>query len=90
MAVNEALYKLLRQAGLVGKGAVALADPTKVNGLAPNYTGSASTRAAVRAQVGATPTVGSVYRSTAGKLYVKVANAGADTDWQKVTTTAAD
>jgi filamentous hemagglutinin family protein len=51
--------------------------------------GSASTRNAVRT---AFPSVaiGSHYLSTAGKQYIKVANAAADTDWEKVTTAAAD
>lgn len=54
------------------------------------YTGSATTRAAVRAQAGTQGAVGSAYFSSAGKQYTKVAAAGADTDWQRVTTTAAD
>lgn len=54
------------------------------------YTGVATTRAAVLAQVGTTGAIGSIYMSTAGKLYVKVANANLNTDWAKVTTTATD
>ncbi len=54
------------------------------------YTGSATTRAAVRSQAGTQGAIGSVYLSSAGKMYVKVAAAAADTDWQRVTTTAAD
>jgi hypothetical protein len=54
------------------------------------FFGPATTRAALRAQVGREPLIGSLYVSTAGKLYVKTANANADTDWQKVTSTAAD
>jgi hypothetical protein len=51
--------------------------------------GSATTRNAVRT---AFPSVaiGSVYLSTAGKMYLKVANAAADTDWERTTTTAVD
>ena len=56
----------------------------------PNFTGAATTRDAVRAEVGAGVPIGSNYCSTAGKLYIKVANAGATADWQKVTATAAD
>jgi hypothetical protein len=52
--------------------------------------GTQTTRALVRAEVGDVPAIGSLYLSTAGKLYLKVANAAADTDWQRVTTTAAD
>ena len=53
-------------------------------------TGVSTTRAAVRADGGDAAAVGSQYNSTAGKIYFKVANATADTDWQLVTTTAAD
>jgi hypothetical protein len=54
------------------------------------YAGAQTTRAAVLAEVGAGGAIGSTYYSTAGKQYVKVANAGANTDWERVTTTAAD
>ena len=52
--------------------------------------GDKTTRATVLAEVPSEYAVGSLYLSSAGKLYVKVAIAGAATDWQKVTTTAAD
>lgn len=56
-----------------------------------NYiSGAASTRAAVRADGGDAADTGTVYASSAGKLYFKVANTTADTDWERVTTTAAD
>jgi len=61
-----------------------------LNGNVAIYAGSATTRTAVRSQVGTGGENGSVYLSTAGKMYLKVNIAGADTDWQKVTTTAAD
>lgn len=61
-----------------------------LNGNVAIYTGSATTRTDVRAQVGSSGANGSTYLSTAGKMYIKVNIAGADTDWQKVTTTAAD
>lgn len=51
--------------------------------------GALATRAGVLAEfpnVG----IGSIYVSTTGVVYVKVAAAGAAADWQKVTTTAAD
>ena len=55
------------------------------------YTGTAATRNAVRTQVGTQGSIGSMYfSSSAGKLYLKVAIAGADTDWQLVTSSAAD
>jgi len=52
--------------------------------------GAQTTRAGVLGEVPATLPIGAVYQSTAGKNYIKVANAGAATDWQKVTSTAAD
>lgn len=52
--------------------------------------GVQTTRQNVRAEAGDVCAIGSLYLSTAGKLYLKVANAAADTDWQRVTTTAAD
>ena len=54
------------------------------------YSGTQTTRNAVRTEVGTQGAVGSVYLSTAGKMYLKVAVGGADTDWQRVTTTVAD
>jgi hypothetical protein len=53
-------------------------------------TGSANTRSAVRADGGDAAALATLYKSTAGKLYFKVANATADADWELVTTTAAD
>lgn len=55
------------------------------------FTGAATTRAAVNTQVGTAGSNGSIYLSTAGKIYLKVSNTGtAATDWQRVTTTAVD
>jgi len=54
------------------------------------FYGTNTTRAAVLAEVDSSCAVGSLYVSTAGKLYIKVNTAGAATDWQKVTSTAAD
>jgi len=54
------------------------------------YFGAQTTRDTVRTEVGLGGTVGSLYLSSAGKLYLKVANANATTDWQLVTATAAD
>ncbi len=61
-----------------------------------HFTGTATTREQVRVDVSDRLdnmnecSIGSVYFSTAGKMYIKVANTHADTDWQKVTSTAAD
>ncbi len=68
---------------------------TRYSNGAHTFTGSATTRAALRAEVDAkiapaNVAIGSPYFSTAGKMYLKVANAGADTDWERVTTSAAD
>ena len=53
--------------------------------------GSASTRLGVNTEIGSTGSNGSIYLSTAGKIYLKVANTGVATDdWQRVTTTAVD
>ena len=54
------------------------------------YLGHLTTRAAVRAEVGDLVGMGSVYFSTAGKIYIKVAGASAETDWELVTSSAAD
>jgi hypothetical protein len=51
------------------------------------FTGSAANETAVYAEVGTVDATGSIYISTAGGLYVQVADAGADADWQKVTST---
>jgi hypothetical protein len=55
------------------------------------FTGNAANGDAVYAEVGAKDATGSIYLSTAaGAIYVQVANAGAATDWFKVTSTDAD
>ena len=55
------------------------------------FTGSAATGDAVYAEVGANDATGSIYLSTGnGYLYIQVANAGAATDWYKVTAADAD
>lgn len=55
-------------------------------------TGSATTRAAVNTALADTGSNGSIYLSTAGKIYLRIASTvgGATTDWQRVTTTAVD
>lgn len=52
--------------------------------------GSQTTRDTVRAECGSEYAIGSIYLSTVWKIYLKVANADATTDWQLVTATAAD
>lgn len=54
------------------------------------YSGAQTTRDTVRAEVGLGGAIGSIYMSSAGKQYVKVANADATADWERVTTSAAD
>jgi hypothetical protein len=55
------------------------------------FTGSAANGDAVFAEVGAKDAKGSIYISTAaGAIYVQVADAGAATDWFKVTSSDAD
>ena len=55
------------------------------------FSGSANTRNDVVTQVYGYGSNGSIYLSTAGKMYLKVANTGvANNDWQRVTTTAVD
>ena len=55
--------------------------------------GASTTRAAVLAETDDgfnNPPVGSLYLSTAGKGYIRVAENGAAADWEKITTSAAD
>ena len=59
-------------------------------GLGIIFQGAATTRAAVLAECGARAAIGANYLSSAGKQYIKVANAAVATDWQRVTATAAD
>ena len=68
----------------------ALVADIRLGGKQEIYWGAATTRNAVRTQVSTQGSIGSLYLSSAGKLYLKVAIAGADTDWERVTTTAAD
>lgn len=54
------------------------------------YSGDSGTRDDIRAEVGTAGGIGSLYCSTTGELFFKVANEDATTDWELVTTTAAD
>lgn len=62
------------------------------DGNAMIISGTATTRAGVLAETGSEPAIGSRYLSTGtgGKQYVRVAKAGVEADWEKVTTSAAD
>lgn len=77
---------LINSAGAPLFGSTSLA----VAGTAMIYTGAQTTRDTVRTEVGTSGAIGSLYLSTAGKIYLKVANADATADWAKVTTSAAD
>ena len=76
--------------GIAGKQATGRTALVGEDGLQLVFVGASTTRAAVLAECGASAAIGAIYLSTAGKQYVKVANAAASTDWQRVTTTAAD
>lgn len=79
-----------------GFNAVAYLDgDIRLSNKAYIFVGAQTTRATVRAEVDAkvahaNVTIGSRYFSSAGKEYVKVADAVADTDWERTTTSAAD
>jgi hypothetical protein len=73
-----------------GKKATGRAALVNEAGLQVVFYGASTTRAAVLAECGASAAIGAVYLSSAGKQYIKVANAAAATDWQRVTATAAD
>jgi hypothetical protein len=66
--------------------ATADAQTRKVN----FYIGDSTTRATVWAEVSAVDGTGSLYFSSAGKIYIRTGNAGASTDWERVTSSAAD
>ena len=76
--------------GAAGKKANGRAALVNEAGLQMVFVGASTTRAAVLAECGAAAAIGAIYLSSAGKQYLKVANAGAAADWQKVTATAAD
>lgn len=60
------------------------------------FQGVAATRAAVRALVGDTPPIGSVFFSTGAvattkpNAYIKVLNVPGNTDWERIVTAATD
>lgn len=80
------------KAALVNSSGVSIFGATSMvaAGTTYIYTGAQTTRDTVRAEVGLGGAIGSVYFSSAGKIYLKVANADATADWAKVTTSAAD
>ena len=75
-------------------GVLSVEDKTTPDAAMPQVrSGAQTTRATVLAEMDDgfnNPPIGSIYLSTAGKAYLRVAKAGAATDFQKVTTTAAD
>jgi hypothetical protein len=56
------------------------------SGTVKQFIGGAVSAAAVYAEILATGATGSTYQSTAGGFYFQVANAGAASDWETVTT----
>lgn len=54
------------------------------------YYGTQTTRDTVRTEVGTGGAIGSMYVSTTGKIYLKIANANATADWTSLTGQAAD
>lgn len=74
-------------------GELTLSNKTALGSGTPTiFAGNKTTRATLILEVPKTAAIGSVYLSTAGKIYLKVASTAtpAATDWQRVTTTAAD
>ena len=91
MAQNDAKYKLKGKQGIF----------VQANGSATAYQigplfGTAATRAAVRAQVGDSVPIGTLYigqssvATTKPNCYIKVLNVPGDTDWERIVTQAAD
>lgn len=76
--------------GAARKNATGSAALLNEAGLQVVFYGASTTRAAVLAEVGSAAAIGAIYLSSAGKQYVKVANAAAAADWERVTTTAVD
>jgi hypothetical protein len=62
----------------------------KLSSGAKIFTGSAANGDGVYAEVGSVDATGSIYLTTAGAIYIQVANNGAAADWYKVTATDAD
>jgi hypothetical protein len=97
-ATGDGKYKLKGRYGLtfIANGATNSDAALTVEFPLIRYTGSAATRAAVRAQVGDTPPIGALYigqgavGSTKPNFYVKVLNNGNDGDWERVVTQASD
>jgi hypothetical protein len=73
----------------VGASGFTVANIRLENGICV-FSGAATTETAVYAEVGSVDATGSIYLSTGGELFVQVANAGAEADWETVTTTSVD
>ena len=97
-ATGDGKYKLKGRYGLTftANGATNSDPALTVERPLIRYTGTAATRAAVRAQVGDTAPIGAIYFGfgaaavTKPNLYVKVQHVPGDTDWERVTTSAVD
>lgn len=71
-------------------GELSVTNRSLTAGSAIVMSGTATTRAAVLAQLPDDAGIGSLYLSSGGKMYLRVAAAGASTDIELVTTSAAD
>lgn len=71
-------------------GELSVTNRSLAAGAAVIIAGTATTRAAVLAQLPDDAGIGSLYLSSAGKIYLRVAAAGAAADIELVTTSAAD
>ena len=97
-ANGDGKYKLKGRYGLVfeANGASNSNENLDVSFPLIRYTGTAATRAAVRAQVGDDAPVGALYigqsivATTKPNLYVKMTDVPGDTDWERVVTAATD
>jgi hypothetical protein len=99
-ATGDGKYKLKGRYGLTftANGATNSDPALTVEFPLVRYTGpdTVATRAQVYAAVGTDPPIGAVYfgqgarATTKPNLLVKIANAGASTDWQRVVTQASD
>lgn len=72
-------------------GEITFSNKTAIGSGTPTIeAGDMTSLATLFAEVPSTLSIGSTYLATTGKIYLKVANAGASSDWERVTTTAAD
>jgi hypothetical protein len=82
--------------GIDMSGALITGSDIALSGTVNVYSGVAVTRAAVRAAVGDAAPQGSIFvgqasvATTKPNAYIKTANAGADSDWERIVTQASD